>query len=321
MIRGTFANIRLRNQLAPGTEGGVTANCGRRAALDLRRGPGLRGRGDAAGRARRQGVRLRLLARLGGQGHRAAGCPGRHRRVLRAHPPLEPHRHGRAAAAVRRGADARVARPDRRGDFTIAGSPARATVRDAHGAGRRQELHGSCGSTPRASRRTTATAGSLPTSCARCSSGDRHKVTPAAVTLAARGSWRSSALRIAREAGELLAAGRKDVEVAATKSSPTDVVTAMDRASEAAHRRLLDELAPATGCWRRRVRHARRRPASSGSSTPRRHRELSYGVPFWAVSVAARMTWGPPVVHWPASCTRRSRDHLDWRPRSAGRDA
>ena len=24
MIRGTFANIRLRNQLAPGTEGGVT---------------------------------------------------------------------------------------------------------------------------------------------------------------------------------------------------------------------------------------------------------------------------------------------------------
>jgi aconitate hydratase len=26
MIRGTFANIRLRNQLAPGTEGGVTKN-------------------------------------------------------------------------------------------------------------------------------------------------------------------------------------------------------------------------------------------------------------------------------------------------------
>ena len=24
MIRGTFANIRLRNQLAPGTEGGFT---------------------------------------------------------------------------------------------------------------------------------------------------------------------------------------------------------------------------------------------------------------------------------------------------------
>src|SRR3954451_6615829 len=28
MIRGTFANIRLRNQLAPGTEGGVTRHLG-----------------------------------------------------------------------------------------------------------------------------------------------------------------------------------------------------------------------------------------------------------------------------------------------------
>jgi aconitate hydratase len=27
MMRGTFANIRLRNQLAPGTEGGVTRSC------------------------------------------------------------------------------------------------------------------------------------------------------------------------------------------------------------------------------------------------------------------------------------------------------
>ena len=26
MIRGTFANIRLRNQLAPGTEGGFTVD-------------------------------------------------------------------------------------------------------------------------------------------------------------------------------------------------------------------------------------------------------------------------------------------------------
>ena len=38
MIRGTFANIRLRNQLAPGTEGGVTDQ-GRRADVDLRRLP------------------------------------------------------------------------------------------------------------------------------------------------------------------------------------------------------------------------------------------------------------------------------------------
>ena len=33
MIRGTFANIRLRNQLAPGTEGGVTARDGRQMSI------------------------------------------------------------------------------------------------------------------------------------------------------------------------------------------------------------------------------------------------------------------------------------------------
>ena len=43
MIRGTFANIRLRNLLAPGTEGGVTrylaGDTARRDRLDLRRSP------------------------------------------------------------------------------------------------------------------------------------------------------------------------------------------------------------------------------------------------------------------------------------------
>ena len=46
MVRGTFANIRLRNQLAPGTEGGVTRvlTGGRPSAevADLRRVRGLR---------------------------------------------------------------------------------------------------------------------------------------------------------------------------------------------------------------------------------------------------------------------------------------
>ena len=38
MVRGTFANVRLRNKLAPGTEGGVTRLlAGRRADVDLRR--------------------------------------------------------------------------------------------------------------------------------------------------------------------------------------------------------------------------------------------------------------------------------------------
>ena len=48
-----------------------------------------------ARRPRRQGVRLGLVARLGGQGHRAAGRAGGDRRELRADPPLEPRRHGR----------------------------------------------------------------------------------------------------------------------------------------------------------------------------------------------------------------------------------
>ena len=122
MMRGTFANIRLRNQLAPGTEGGVTRHLpggrrsvGRRADVDLRRGDALRGRRRRAGRARRQGVRLGLLARLGGQGHQAARRARRDRRELRAHPPLEPRRHGRAAAAVPRRGERAVAGADRRG--------------------------------------------------------------------------------------------------------------------------------------------------------------------------------------------------------------
>ena len=102
MIRGTFANIRLRNQLRRGHRGRVHPRLHR----GRRRDHGVRGQrelpraGHPARRARRQGVRLRVLARLGRQGHRAAGRQGRDRRVLRADPPLQPDRHGRAAAAV-----------------------------------------------------------------------------------------------------------------------------------------------------------------------------------------------------------------------------
>ena len=120
MIRGTFANIRLRNQLAPGTEGGFTRDLlrrrrGRRHHRLRGVGEVPRGRHPARGPVR-QGVRLRLVARLGGEGHRAPGRQGRDRGVLRADPPLQPDRHGRAAAAVPRGRERRVARPDRRGD-------------------------------------------------------------------------------------------------------------------------------------------------------------------------------------------------------------
>ena len=73
-MRGTFANIRIKNQMVPGVEGGVTMHhpAGEQmpiydAAMQLPR------RGRAAGHLRRQGIRHRLLARLGGQGHAAAG--------------------------------------------------------------------------------------------------------------------------------------------------------------------------------------------------------------------------------------------------------
>ena len=74
MIRGTFANIRLRNQLAPGTEGGFTVKQpgdGQMSIYDASRQ--YQAEGIPLRRARRQGVRLRLVARLGRQGHALLG--------------------------------------------------------------------------------------------------------------------------------------------------------------------------------------------------------------------------------------------------------
>ena len=53
MIRGTFANVRLRNQLAPGTEGGVTRHLPGGDALSIF---------DAAERYRNEGVPLLVIA-------------------------------------------------------------------------------------------------------------------------------------------------------------------------------------------------------------------------------------------------------------------
>ena len=96
--------------------------------VDLRRRDELQGGGHAAGRARR--ARTTAWARqprLGREGHAAARCAGRHRRELRAHPPLEPGRHGRAAAALREGQN--------RG---VAGARLATETFDIHTAGRRR---------------------------------------------------------------------------------------------------------------------------------------------------------------------------------------
>ncbi len=91
----------------------------RRGHLGLRGLREVRRRRHPAGRARGQGVRLRVLARLGGQGHGAARGARGDRGVLRAHPPLEPDRDGRAAPAVPRGGDGGVARAHRGGDLLL----------------------------------------------------------------------------------------------------------------------------------------------------------------------------------------------------------
>ena len=102
MVRGTFANIRLRNQMAPGTEGGWTTHVPSGEQMSIY---------DASVRYQKEGMPLLIIAgkeygigfvaRLGGEGHAAAGRESRDRRKLRAHSSLQPGGHGRAAAAVR----------------------------------------------------------------------------------------------------------------------------------------------------------------------------------------------------------------------------
>ena len=95
MTRGTFANIRIRNLLAPGTEGGVTRHLPDGAVMSIY---------DAAMKYKAEGVPLVVLAgaeygtgsqpRLGRQGHVPAGRARRDRRQLRAHPPQQPGEMG-----------------------------------------------------------------------------------------------------------------------------------------------------------------------------------------------------------------------------------
>ena len=114
MVRGTFANIRLKNLMLGGVEGGFTKHLPDGAQMPIYDAAmKYAERGRAADRDRRRAVRHRQLARLGGEGHAAARRARRDREELRAHPSLEPDRHGRPAAAVRarRGRRSRSASP------------------------------------------------------------------------------------------------------------------------------------------------------------------------------------------------------------------
>ncbi len=110
MIRGTFANIRLRNLLVPGVEGGVTVHLPDGEQLPI---------SDAADRYAAEGVPLIVIAGKeygsgssrdwAAKGTLLLGVRAVIAESLRAHPPLEPGRDGRAAAAVPRRATRRRA--------------------------------------------------------------------------------------------------------------------------------------------------------------------------------------------------------------------
>ena len=84
MIRGTFANIRLRNPLVPGTEGNITVYLPTGEQMPIfDAASAIRAR-DSADRDRRQGIRHRLLRDWAAKGTLAARRQGGHRRELRA---------------------------------------------------------------------------------------------------------------------------------------------------------------------------------------------------------------------------------------------
>ena len=108
MIRGTFANVRLRNQVAPGTEGGYTRNF-------TKEGGPVEFVYDASMDYQAAGVPLVVLAgkEYGSGSSRDWAAKGTTLlgvkvviAELRAHPPLQPHRHGRPATAVPAGESA-----------------------------------------------------------------------------------------------------------------------------------------------------------------------------------------------------------------------
>ena len=78
MMRGTFGNIRIKNQMVPGTEGGVTVHHPSGDGMSVfDAAMRYKAEGRAARRVRRNGVRHRVKPRLGGQGHAPARACGR----------------------------------------------------------------------------------------------------------------------------------------------------------------------------------------------------------------------------------------------------
>ena len=117
MVRGTFANVRLRNKLV-NVEGGFTRHLPTNEEMSIFDASQKYHSGrHAADYSRRERIRLRLLPRLGRQRPALARCRGGNRRKLRAHPPLKPGRHGSPAAAIPSWTKRRIPKADRRGSL------------------------------------------------------------------------------------------------------------------------------------------------------------------------------------------------------------
>ena len=109
MTRGTFANVRIKNLMVPGVEGGVTRYWGPEVEA-LGADGAILPIFEAAEKYKEQGVPLIVIGgedygmgiepRLGRQGNLPPRRQGRHHQVIRAHPSFKPCRDGRAAAAI-----------------------------------------------------------------------------------------------------------------------------------------------------------------------------------------------------------------------------
>ena len=119
MMRGTFANVRIKNLMIPakadGTrvEGGLTIHqpSGEQQSIyDAAMQYVAAGTPTVVFAGEEYGTASRAT---GPRGHATARREGRDRTQLRAHPPLEPYRHGRAAAAVQGRGQRPVARHHR----------------------------------------------------------------------------------------------------------------------------------------------------------------------------------------------------------------
>lgn len=121
--------------------------------------------------------------------------------------------------------------------------------------------------------------------------------------------------RLARSAGELVRVGRpSEVSVAETKSSPTDVVTAMDMAAEGRLREMLRAERPDDGVLGEEDGHHTGGSGITWVLDPIDGTvNYLYGIPVYAVCVAA-VTGPPDPAHWTvlAGCVHNAADGRTW---------